>query len=1042
MKSKPKKNRQLAKWGTLLLCTMLFFVAFSTKAQTVPISGTVTDASTGMSIPGASVYVKGTQNGTSTDIDGKFTLNTTANDKILVVSFMGYTTKEVEIVGAIYSIELEPETMNLEEVVVTALGIKREKKALGYSVGEVNSESITNSRESNVVSALSGKVAGVVINTSSTQPGSAASIMIRGNSSISFNSTPLMVIDGVPFINSDFGGDVSFGETGNTAVDLDPSNIESISVLKGAAASALYGSMAGNGVIIINTKSGKLNSAPEITFSHTSSFDKIYEIPLQKKWSQGSFNSATGVYEYMDGETQKTSASWGPRISSTPGAKYYDRWNVFETGYSQENSLNVRGGTEKATYAFNVSQLHQQGVLEPLTFDRYSITTNFTYAVNEKLTLNASMGFTNSSNDRLFEGYSNSSFMNTLLSSPNTWNPDPLYDSDGVLRLYRGGGRNPYKWVLKNQIREITRNRFMPTVGFEYKIIPGMRLTAKLSIDSYNNIRKDKQAMSIYDMYNGTYNVYENTANLYNTDIILFYDKKINDAFTVNMLAGYNLNASKDNFTEVVGTDFILDKVYNTNNCQTLTPNEGYSKDRSISAYGQATVSYKNMLYYTFTGRNDWTSSLPIKNNSYFYPSHSLGFVFSELLKEIQFLNFGKARLSYSVVGNDMAAYYCNPSWGKTWTGWSKFAFPFNGVSGYSRSTTALNPDIANERYYELEFGLETKMFNNRLGLEVSLYKKHSDNQIMFTQLAESTGYDGLYDNVGKIKNRGIELLITGTPIKTKDFEWNVAINWSKNVSEVVRLTETGDPIQYTEAWAVEGKPLPIFYNYGFLRDKSGNIVVSDVEDASTGYTPVGYPIIDYNKKKNLGKAEPDWSGGIRNTFTYKNITLSAFIDMRFGGHIFNGSESYLSYYGMSKSEENRPDNNIYTFKGVAGHYAADGVSAETTGKNTNTCEYQKLWQNYMGSTVETFIQKSDFVKLREISLSYQLPQNIIKRMGFIKGISLNFTGRNLWRWVDDDFTGADPEGSNYASSNNFGGYSFYMFPSTKTYSFGLTAKF
>lgn len=1035
-----QKTRHHVRWRHLLFSALLSMIVFCGQAQTIQITGTVSDANTKEPIPGASVFVKGNaKNGTVTNIEGKFTLNVNGQDETLVVSFVGYKAFETLILSkSQFEILLESDSQNIDELVVTALGIKREKKALGYSVGEVNSESITKSRESNVLTALSGKVAGVTINSTSSQPGSTASILIRGNNSVSFNSAPLMVIDGVPFQNNDFGGDVSTGESGSTAVDLDPSNIESVSVLKGAAASALYGSMAGNGAIIITTKSGKLNTAPEITYSHNSSFDNIYEIPLQKKWAQGGFNYTTGEYEYYDGEILKTSGSWGPRISTSPGLKYYDRWKVFKTGYSNENSINVRGGTEKAVYSFNLSQLSQNGVLEPLTFKRYSFATNFSYSVTNKLTFNASFSFTHSNNDRLFEGWSNSAFMNTLLASPNSWNPNPMYDASGNLRLYRGGGRNPYLWVLKNQIREISRDRFIPTIGFEYKVLPNLRLTAKLSIDSYDNIRKDKQAMSIYDAYNGTYNYSSDNSVQYNTDIILFYDKKITEDFSLNLLAGYNLIDSRDNYSEIKGTDFINDKVYKLSNCQTQTPTEGYSQDRSVSVYGQATVSYKSLLYYTFTGRNDWTSTLPVKNNRYFYPSHSLGFVFSELIPKNSILTFGKARLSYSIVGNDMPAYYCNPSWGKTWTSWSGFEFPFNGMIGYSRSTTAINPDIENERYYELEFGLETKFLNNRLGFEVSLYNKRSDNQIMYTQLAQSTGYDGMYDNLGKIRNRGVELLFTGSPIKTRNFEWEISINWAANRSKVISLTESGDPIDYNGiGYAVVGQPLPVFYGYGFLRDENGNMVIQD-DPASSDF---GYPILDDSKKKIFGKLEPDWSGGIRNTLSYKNITFSMFVDMRFGGHVFNGSDSYLSYYGMTETQENRPEDNVYVAPGVGGHIDGSG-NLVTSGKNTNECYYSKLWQNYMGLSSESFIQKSDFVKLREVSLSYTLPDNLVKKLKVVKGLSISFSGRNLWRWVDKSFTGSDPEGANYASSNNQGGYFYYMFPATKTYSFGLTAKF
>ncbi len=1029
-------------WRSFLLYAMFVLLSFNAMAQTITVSGTVSDASTREPIPGASVYVKGSPTtGTVTNIDGKFTLNVKSTDEMLVVSFVGYATKEVSIVGNRIDIALEPSTQELEEVVVTALGIKREKKALGYAVGEVQSDAIKNSNEANVVSALSGKVAGVVINTTSSQAGSGANITIRGNSSITGSNRPLMVVDGVPYMTDQFGAGSVSGETGNTSLDLDMNTIENVSVLKGAAAAALYGASAANGVIVISTKKGSKSMKPQITFSQGLSFDKYIELPQQKTWAQGYYDAGTGTWIYQDGELHAdgssgfTSASWGPRISSIPGAKLYDKYEIFQVGKNYETNVSIRGGSENVNYFTSISNVDQEGILKEMTLKKISISSNIDVNINSKLKVTTGLSFTDFKNDRFWEGFSNSSFMCTFLSQPWTWNPYPVYRADGSLRSYRGGSRNPYTWLKDNMIRTIERKRFTPNVGFEYKIIDGLVLTSKTGIDFYYNNRTDKLNAGGYDYPTGLYDIQKNTNFFINNDIILTYTRKVTDDVSFDAMVGNNIQTSRWEGSTFVGSDFVLPGVYNKDNCSTIKPNDWRGKQRSTSLYGQLTIAYKSMLYFTATGRNDWTSTLPKDARLNVYPSSSLAMVFSELIDDKSILSFGKASVSYSEVGNTPGAYSNAFSQNVPWLGWSGFTLPYNGKTGFFPSTTALNPNLQAEKSRELELFIDTKFLNNRIGLEASIYKSWSDNQIMTVNLEASSGYSNALMNIGSIENKGIELLITATPVKTKDFNWDISINWSKNRTKVVNLGLNSDPISTAyDLFAVEGYTFPVIYGNVYATDSNGNVVIDD-DPGSGSY---GYPLMT-NDRKVIGKVEPDWMGGLRNTLSYKNITLSAFVDMRVGGYIVNGTDSYLKYYGLTKATEDRPENNLFVMDGVKGHYDANG-NIVYGNKNDIQVRYDNYWKNFSG--LQSHVQKADFIKLREISIFYKFPQSLLSKSKFIRDLSVGFVGKNLWHKYDDSFTGADPEASNFGDNSTQQGLTWYMFPNTKTYSFKLTLSF
>jgi TonB-linked SusC/RagA family outer membrane protein len=1038
-KNKPQNQRQ--KWSRCLTIALIAIFMLSCNlfsfAQATKITGKVTDAVTGEALIGVSVYVKGTTTGTVTDVNGDYTLNASLKGQKILFSFLGMKTLEITTDGSsIYNVVLESEATGLEGVVVTALGIKREKKALGYAVGEVKADAIVNSSESNVVTALSGKVAGVVVNSTSTQAGSGANIVIRGNSSITGSNVPLMVVDGVPYKTDQFGANSVSGETGNTSLDLDLSTVENVSVLKGAAAAALYGSQAANGVIIITTKKGTRSMKPQVSFSQNYSFDKVIPLEQQTTWAQGLYDAGQKKYIYMDGETAFTSGSWGPRISTIPGAVVYNKNDIFQVGNNSETNLSIRGGSDNVTYFTSVSNQNQTGILSEMTLKKTSITSNVDIRVNENLKVTTGINFTNFNNHRFWEGFSNSSFMTTFLSQPLTWNPYPTYAADGTLRSFRGGSRNPYTWIKDNMIREIDRKRFTPNVGLEYQITNGLKLSDKVGIDYYFNNRTDNLNSGGYDYPTGFYEV-DKTSNFFlNNDLILSYTKKLSPDFLLDALVGNNIQSSSWQESLITGQGFVLPDIYNIQNCSSIVPNDWRGQQRSTSLYGQLSLAYKSMLYFSATARQDWTSTLAKEARMNVYPSTSLAYIFSEMIQDKHILSFGKVSVSYSEVGNTPGPYSNSFSQDKPWLGWSGFVFPYNGTTGFFPSTTALNPNLQAEKSKEMELYVDTKFLDNRIGLEGSIYKSWSDNQIMNVNLEASSGYAATQMNIGEIENRGVELMLTVTPVKTKDFNWDIALNWSANRSKVIKLGLNGDPISLAyDLYAVEGQSFPVIYGNAYLRNSNGDMIIEDSDPTSASY---GYPV-QTNDRKVLGKVEPDWQGGLRNTLTYKQFTLSAFIDMRKGGYIENGTDSYLRFYGLTTATEDRPENNLWIMEGLKGHYNENG-DVVVGSKNDIEVRYDNFWRN--NALLETITQKSDFIKLREVSLYYELPKLLLAKLKVVKEISLGFVGRNLWHKYDKSFTGADPEASNFGGNSAQQGLSWYMFPNTKSYTFKLSVTF
>lgn len=1011
------------------LSLLIVFLAFMGMqivfAQTREITGVVISGEDGSTIPGASVVVKGTTVGTITNMEGKFALKVQPTATTLVVSFVGMTTIEVPLTDAMqYTITLRTVNIVVNEVVVTALGISREKKSLTYSATEVKSNELVQANEANVVSALSGKVAGVQISNSSGLAGGSSRITIRGVSSLQGNNQPLFVIDGVPFNNQEFNFDENdgdqalfYGSTSNTGIDIDPNQIATMTVLKGAAATALYGSRAANGVILITTKSGISSKAPVITFSSRFGLDQIRPGKLQEEYGLGTDGN------YIDGETRKSSWVWGPRLDTT-SYNTYDRWAIFDIGKTYENSINIQGGSDKSGYFASMGTLNQTGTIPNNTLDRYSAMAKFSSQLSDQLSIGAKMEYVSTTNERLSEGNEQSSIMWTILTSPPTYNLFPAVDNNGVQRLWRTPTRNNPYWILDNTKFLDKRDRFVPTFNIDYALLPWMKIKGTIGVDYYSSSSKFFENAGNRGSYpSGRIIETARIRREINSDLMLVGDKDLTDKIKTTFLFGHNTNSQFYHAKSIQGTDFIIPGFYNLSNTKVNNPTEGTTEKRMVSLYGSATLSYDNYLYFTVTGRNDWSSTLPKGNNSYFYPSVSAGLIFSDAFKlKNNWFDFGKVRLSYARVGNDAPAYSTVTSYvqaGPNDGMRGVINFPFNGIGSYLQSNVQGNPLLKPEITTEYEVGLDLKFFNNRASIDFAYYDKTSKDQIFSAPTAPEIGFGSKVVNAAEIKNQGLEFLFNVTPLKINKFSWDVSINYSKNNNKVISLTEGVSSIRLAGfvtpgIFIMADKPYGVIWGRQYLRNDAGDILVDD-----DGFE------LSAEESGPIGNAMPDWIGGIRNTFTWKGISVSALVDTRQGGNIYNLDEYYTKAYGTSWFTRDREHPIV-----VKGVRQSDGLP-----NTTEVTDYRSYWSNN-SNIDEANVQDASFIRLREVSISYDFPKSLLNKIS-LKGLVLTVSGRNLWLKAADNFTGSDPENSLYGSGNGQGLLNFAV-PSTKSINFAI----
>ncbi|TRX35576.1 SusC/RagA family TonB-linked outer membrane protein [Flavobacterium sp. ZT3R18] len=1080
------------------LVLFLALVAQLTFAQERSVSGIVSD-NAGIPLPGVSILVKGTKNGTQSDFDGRYSIKALPSD-VLVFSFIGMRTTEKTASSTTVNASLSSDVTQLESVVVTSLGIKRDKKSLGYATQEVKGESLSAVKGDNFVNAISGKVSGVQIKRT-TNFGGSTNVVIRGNSSLTGNNQALFVIDGVPVSNynsnsRDQEQSGSGYDYGNAASDINPEDIESINVLKGSAASALYGSRAANGVVVITTKKGnKKSKGYSITLNSgftAGSIDKSTFIKYQNQYGAG-YGPYYGPDEdsyldhidingdgTLDNVTPLTEdASYGQAFDpnlmvyqwdafypESPNYKKATPWvnasngpiTFFETPSTLTNSISIDKGFENGFLRIGAANLNQSGLLPNSSLKRNTFTLNSSVLINEKLTL---AGYGNFSKTNTI-GRNSTGYNDNIAGNFRQWWQTNV-DLEALKNAYETTGRNvtwnpnsytnpkpifwdnPYFQRYENYESD-QRIRFIGNASLNYKINSWLDAFGRASVDTYGDLQEERRAIGSVPANFGIgtdgdgslkrspagsgYSRKNISYSEFNYDFMLNYNKDITEKLNIKGVVGTNIRRSYFNsIWASTNGGLNIAKLYSLQNTKNpaLAPLE---RDEAIGVdgiYGSASLGYDNFLFLEGTLRRDHSSTLPEKNSSYYYPSVSSSFVFSEFLKT-DWLSFGKFRLNYAEVGNS--------------PGFDKILDTYNvntafGASSASNKDTKNNPNLKPEKTKSYEVGIELSMFKKRLGLDLSYYKSNSIDQIIPLKLTSSTGY--LYEliNAGEIENKGIEVSLNGTPIKSSNFSWDVNLNWAKNQNQVVTLLDGIDNLQLGSFQggvtinAAVGQPYGVIYGTQYTY-KNGQRVVDKAN---------GQYVKTSNSDNVIGNANPKWTGGLNNKFTYKNISFEFLIDMQHGGEIF----SLDRYYGLATGLPddtafiNDLGNPVRNTIANGGGFINPGVNDDGTPNATRIRADRFGAQGYRrGLPDEAFVYDASYVKLRQASISYLLTENMLKNT-FINGITFSIIGTNLWI-IDKNLPDADPESG--LGSGNLQGYSTGSLPSTRDISFNVKVQF
>jgi TonB-linked SusC/RagA family outer membrane protein len=1003
------------------------------------ISGKVTTSDGG---PAArvTVFIKGTKKGTSTNNEGVFTIDAKKGD-ILVFSFVGFQTKEV-MVGdeTTLNVVLTAANQELNTVVVTALGIKKQARAIGYSTTQIDGSKFTESRETNIGNALTGQIAGVSVAGVSTGPYGSSRVLIRGNSSLTGNNQPLYVVDNIPYDNSNQGNAGMWGgaDYGDGLTNINPDDIESITVLKGVAATALYGYRGGNGAILITTKSGNKSRGIGVEVNNNLTFSNfIDERDYQYVYGQGSLGIKPTNITTANATTEQ---SWGAKIDGSDAVNSFgnhypynavkDNYkNFFKTGLNNQTSVALLGSNDKGHFRLGLSNLYLNSNVPNSDMKQQGINFNTTYNITPKLqfTLTANYLFEDVKNRASFSDApgnliaSNQFIANTYdirwLKARVDSNRNELLPGNQDIYF-----ENPY-FIANDDLNETNRNRLTAGLTVKYNILDWWYVQGSLTRDGYIFNTKQVTPNGVQYSNAGGGNISMSEINQHELDgnILTGINKKIGKNFVMNAAVGAY---SQDNVWKSFsggGGPFVIPYFYSISNVSSKPFNYGFSHSRVNSVYGNVDVGFKDFLFLSVTGRNDWFSVLNPKTNNYFYPSISGSFVFSDALSMPAWINFGKLRASYGGSSNTGAANAY-----ETLLTYGLQGYTTNGQAvGFVVNGSIPNQALRPVSIQEEEVGFNIEFLNSRLGIDLALYNKNTTDDIVNVSVSGTSGYGTNVINVGKMRNRGIEILLTGTPIKSRDFAWNVSWNFAYNSNRVLYLAgknylsldvpRNGD----ASIRAVVGLPYGQIVGYKYKRNSAGSIV----------YDTAGLPLAS-DGVQPFGSGVYDKTGGITNDFHYKDFALSFLIDYKFGGKLYSGTNLILYSDGLQKG----------TLEGRETGFIGKGVT-EDGHPNTKVV----ITQNYFGAIAagsnnidEQFVYDASFIKLRALSLTYNLPKSILKS-GFIKGCSLSLVGRNLAILLKHT-PNIDPE-STY-NNTNAQGLELSGYPSVRSYGFNLNVKF
>lgn len=1002
------------------------------------VSGVVTDVRDGFGLPGVSVLVPGTTTGTVTDMDGNYTLDVDGG-KELQFSYIGYTTVTIAINGQTkIDVQLSEDTQKIDEVVVTALGIKREKKALGYSMQEVKGESLTQTRDANVANALAGKVAGLQIKQNGTGVGGSSRIVIRGNNSITGNNQPLVVVDGVPIDNFSGGTDDFYGngniDKGSGMSDISPDDIESMSVLKGPAAAALYGSRAGNGVVMITTKKGTKSKGVGVNYNLNFTAENPMQTPtFQNTYGQGSagqFNN--NVY-----------GSWGPKMDGSMqdmalgkfayAARDNDLYKDFlQTGTSWTNSVDISKSSEDVTFRAGVTRLDNKGVVPNSAMDRTSINLRSTAKLAKWLSADVKVNYVNQhTNNRIKLATDPDNVFLNYLSMPRSvgFSDYSAYEANdwkradgsaaGFVVDHKTNAESPF-WSAYRMTNSDKKDRFIGFAALDFTFTDWLSLKLRSGMDNYTIQYEWVRATGTpYWETNGSMQAKIEKFNEVNSDFLLTAKGNWDKFGIVGTLGGNIMYRTRTTYTENSG-EFIIPDFHAIANGKTHGGELERQRKQINSIYATASLSWDDYLYLDLTARNDWSSTLPKDNDSYFYPSVGASWIFTQMINKMGgstgFLTFGKVRASWAQVGNDTDPYMLRDYY--------KIGYDIKGgIFSANNEDWMANPNLKNETINSWELGLELKGFENRVGIDVAYYKKNAKDQILKIDVPSATGFKKKMINAGNIENKGVEIALNATPVMTASgFTWDTQINWSKNKNKVVSLTNdtkeqilSDASVSFLKIVAHEGGAFGDIYGYAFERDDNGNMIIGDE----------GTPVRSEDMIL-LGNNQPDWMLGWSNTFTYKNFTLNFMLDMRKGGDVYMGSiRSGATNGSLEMTLDNRENGLV-----------VPGVLADGS-QNTKNISAETYWNGISGIT-EAWMYDATNIRLRELSLGYSFPKSMLSKTPFT-GLKLSFVARNLFM-IYSKTKGFDPEAA--YTSGNAQGIEYGSMPTMRSLGFNLNVAF
>lgn len=1006
---------------------MVFFVQ-SLFAQSITVKGVVRSSEDGLPLPGVGVVtnIKNSQVGSITDFDGNYEINVEMNS-VLVFSHIGFSTQKVVVTSNVIDVTLMAGE-SLNEVVIAAHGIKKERKSLGYAVQAVKADELLEGNQSSMVNGLQGKVSGVTVVNSGGAPGSSAIIMIRGGSSITGNNQPLFIVDGLPIDNSTTSSlEVA---SSNRASDINPEDIESISVLKGPAAAALYGIQAAEGAVIITTKKGKAGVS-SITYSGSVSIDNILGTPdVQTLYGQGKQTVTT------TGTTIDTDSpySWG---NSTAGSPTYNNIKDFyETAITSNHTVTYSGGSEKSNVYFSIGDLSQDGVIKSTSYDKTSFRINASSEINKNLTVGMSANYITTETNSTKQGNASGSSFLSLLGIPGNVDATDYLNDDNSQKSFFLDQQfdNPY-WSIENSPNTDEVNRLIGVISLNYKFLENFNLTYKIGVDNYTQFNKKitGDGSFIENREDGYISQFDSDHQTLNSNLMLSFQKNIADDFSIDAMVGNSVEELDVRTTYSYGDGFLAPGIYSIGNVsiEDQSISELITRKRMVGVFGELKLGWQNALYLTATGRNDWSSTLPEDKRSFFYPSIGVSAVVSDLFKNAgnditssNGLTYLQLRSTWAKVGKDAPIGALESSLSTNINSLASSAYTWNGVD-------VGNPNLEPEFTNSFEIGVDARFFESRIGLDVTYYTSTSDNQILTDiRVPPTTGTFYATLNGGSITNSGLEALLSLKVLPNySKFKWDVDLNFGMNKSKVNELPGFINEVYLSDSWtfnstaagaAILNGSLFGLRGYRPQRNDNGDVIINSN----------GLPTLAIETYDNVTRM-PDWTLGISNTFSYKDFRLSFLLDIVQGVDVYNATESALVYYGLSTQTTNR--NETIVLPGADASGAANTVAVAMD---------QAFYQDYYYKNSENFIEDGSFARLRYVTLTYKLPSKLINKSAF-SSVELYATGRNLFTITN--YSGVDPEVNTFGagiSGAGSMGIDNLGTPNMKGFDLGLKVRF